>query len=161
MPSRSLLSIEHDTSLRVQVQPRLFQPSYNSNKHHSMLTMFAWKVLRKLWPRRRHCGLLWWILLSQWGEDATMIKCPMGYYCPNGSAAKIPCTRGWYCAHDGLSAPTYQCAPGSYCTLNSSSATPRDGVTGNICPRGKYCPLGTAVPNDCPIGMFLNSTGNV
>ena len=94
-------------------------------------------------------------------KDATMIKCPTGYYCPNGSAAKIPCTRGWYCAHDGLSVPTYQCAPGSYCTLNSSSATPRDGVTGNICPKGKYCPLGTAVPNDCPIGMFLNSTGNV
>ncbi len=93
-------------------------------------------------------------------RNETMIKCPTGYFAPNGSSDKIPCPGGKYCAHDGLSAPTYDCAGGYYCTLRAYLANPTDNVTGNICPRGKYCPMGTEIPKSCPIGMFLNSTGN-
>lgn len=39
-------------------------------------------------------------------------------------------------------------------------AKPTDGVTGDICPNGTYCPRGSDAPKNCPIGTFLNSTGN-
>lgn len=94
-------------------------------------------------------------------RNATMITCPAGYFCPNGSANKQPCPGGQYCAHDGIAAPTYHCAGGFYCTLRASSANPTDGITGNICPKGHYCPMGTEVSKNCPIGMFLNTTRNV
>jgi hypothetical protein len=38
-------------------------------------------------------------------------------------------------------------------------ATPTDGLTGNVCPAGSYCPEGTISPIKCPIGTFLNYLG--
>lgn len=39
------------------------------------------------------------------------------------------------------------------------SATPSDGETGNICPVGHYCPLGSSYPVVCPDGTYSNTTG--
>ena len=41
----------------------------------------------------------------------------------------------------------------------SSTATPIDGITGQLCPEGSYCLQGTPVPSPCPLGTWTNSTG--
>lgn len=41
-----------------------------------------------------------------------------------------------------------------YCTLGAVIPNPEDGVTGNICPAGSYCDVGTTTPDKCPIGTF-------
>lgn len=88
-------------------------------------------------------------------------RCPVGHYCPNGSALPISCDPGKYCQREELSEPEYYCAAGYYCTSGARQARPTDGDTGDICPNGTYCPLGSAAPKNCPIGTFLNSTGNM
>lgn len=53
------------------------------------------------------------------------------------------------------------CHGGYYCSGSAAVPNPTDGnVTGDICPMGAYCPPGTVVPNLCPQGTYLNSTGN-
>lgn len=39
------------------------------------------------------------------------------------------------------------------------SQMPSGGVTGDICPVGHYCPMGSASPVLCPDGTYSNSTG--
>lgn len=39
------------------------------------------------------------------------------------------------------------------------SPTPTDGVTGDICPLGHFCPMGSTSPVLCPDGTYSNSTG--
>lgn len=39
------------------------------------------------------------------------------------------------------------------------SAMPSDGETGNICPEGHYCPMGSFYPVVCPDGTYSNTTG--
>ena len=51
-------------------------------------------------------------------------------------------------------------AAGHYCLLGSSTPTPTDNVTGNICPMGHYCPRGSAAARACSIGHYLDSVGN-
>jgi hypothetical protein len=34
------------------------------------------------------------------------------------------------------------CSPGFFCLSGAISSTPTDGVTGNYCARGGYCPAG-------------------
>lgn len=65
-----------------------------------------------------------------------------GYYCPEGAPRPIACDPGMYCANWTLAAPMGLCTAGFYCNSTSSSATPTDGVTGNLCPKGHYCPEG-------------------
>ena len=67
---------------------------------------------------------------------------------------------GYYCEMEGLSVETAPCAMGYFCTRGASQPNPTDGVTGDVCPMGKYCPVGTHVPFDCPAGTFSNVTGN-
>ena len=73
-------------------------------------------------------------------DNSTGWICPMGSYCPTGSSFAVACTPGQCCVNDGLSAPTGNCTAGYYCTSGASSPTPVDGVTGNVCPAGSYCP---------------------
>ena len=37
---------------------------------------------------------------------------------------------------------------------------PTDGITGDICPRGGFCPEGSSIQANCPPGTYGNSTGN-
>lgn len=87
-------------------------------------------------------------------------RCPVGHYCPNGSALPIACDPGKFCPRKELSEPEFDCEAGYYCTSGSSQARPTDNVSGNVCPKGTYCPRGAKAPQNCPIGTFLNSTGN-
>ena len=47
---------------------------------------------------------------------------------------------------------TGDCDPSYYCVNGSSSATPIDGATGDICPAGFYCPGDTTMPIPCADG---------
>ena len=49
---------------------------------------------------------------------------------------------------------------GYYCTLGASVGNPVDGTTGDICPRGYYCPLGSVAPLACSIGYYLDAEGS-
>ena len=55
--------------------------------------------------------------------------------------------------------PSGQCAAGYYCTQGANSSTPTDGVTGNICPAGKYCEIGSITGTGCRKGTFSSLTG--
>ena len=111
------------------------------------------------------------------------VTCPQGYYClnatergteygcPNGTYGDrtglsspddcVQCDGGMYCGSTGLSAPTGPCDPGFYCDLGASKSNPEDGVTGNICPQGYYCPQNTTSPLQCSAGTFGGSQGIV
>ena len=106
--------------------------------------------------------------------------CPAGFYCPQGatyptacprgsynphtyansSQACLPCPEGQYCAQQGLSQPSGICAGGFYCESGAIASTPIDGITGNRCPMGHYCPPGSPFPLPCPVGSYSKSTGN-
>lgn len=60
---------------------------------------------------------------------------------------------------DGLSAETGQCYGGFYCTSKATVPNPTDGFTGNVCPEGSYCPVGTTTPQQCLAGTYNNGTG--
>ena len=75
---------------------------------------------------------------------------------------------GWYCpGGNNISRPSdYQCQPGFYCPINSSSMTPCDegrycpiprmSKPGDLCDPGYYCPLQSTKKReeDCPSGNF-------
>ena len=54
----------------------------------------------------------------------------------------------------------YTILTGYFCTLGAHNSTPTDGVTGDICPVGFYCPENSTAPTACPQGTYLNTTGN-
>jgi hypothetical protein len=86
-------------------------------------------------------------------------QCSSGFYWPAGYAVQVPCTPGSYCATAGLNAPTGTCTAGYYCKEGALTATPTDGTTGNKCPYGHYCEAGATLPTACPIGKYLDLTG--
>lgn len=49
---------------------------------------------------------------------------------------------------------------GYYCSGGAVSAMPSDGETGDICPVGHYCPMGSSYPVACPDGTYSNTTGS-
>ena len=61
------------------------------------------------------------------------------------SADCTPCPGGRYCETPGLTQPTGDCQPGFYCSQGANNSSPTDGITGDICPQGKYCEAGSAV----------------
>ena len=72
--------------------------------------------------------------------------CPMGHYCPEGSAMAIACdsgyflnvtgsddigdciicTGGWYCPGTGNDEPVGTCDPGYYCPTGQNDSAPAD-----------------------------------
>lgn len=106
-------------------------------------------------------------------------ECPVGHYCPIHSHKPVPCPVGTYqprlrqpdnssclacdpgnyCNATGASNMTGKCSEGFYCTLRASSSAPQDGITGNICPAGSYCPAGSSQHLYCPNGTFTNHSG--
>ena len=106
-------------------------------------------------------------------------ECPSGYYCPEGSYQPtacsvgtyqpdiqrttisdcLTCDSGKYCNSTGAGSVTDDCSEGFYCTGGSSTPTPLDGTTGNICPVGSYCPLGSSYHTFCPNSTYSNHTG--
>ncbi|XP_038634724.1 neurogenic locus notch homolog protein 3-like [Scyliorhinus canicula] len=70
-----------------------------------------------------------------------------------------PCPSGFYCKEPGKDSVEDFCEAGFYCLKGAKTATPLDGLTGDICPVGHYCPLGSAGPIPCEDGTFVNYTG--
>ena len=105
--------------------------------------------------------------------------CPVGHYCPEESPFPMPCAAGYYqpltqrtalsdcilctpgkyCTNPGSSNYVDDCDAGYYCTGGAITASPTDGTTGNICPEGSYCPLGSPMHMFCPNGTYTNHTG--
>ena len=50
---------------------------------------------------------------------------------------------------------------GYYCVLEANTNTPVDGVTGDVCPVGHYCPEMSSDIVPCPTGTYVNSTQRV
>lgn len=112
--------------------------------------------------------------------SANPVVCPMGFYCVAGLKAPIPCPvgtigidtglvdvlqcvpcpTGQYCDSPGLTSPRAPCDPGFVCYLGANTSTPTDGSSGEICPAGGYCPLGSSVSLPCPPGTFSNTSGS-
>nr|XP_009672374.1 PREDICTED: zonadhesin-like [Struthio camelus australis] len=94
----------------------------------------------------------------------TQFPCPKGTYNPQTRSSLMshctPCDPGHYCAFAGQSRVTGPCLAGFYCSRGVSSPAPTDGLLGNKCPKGTYCPMGSAFPQPCPLGYYSNSTGN-
>ena len=99
-------------------------------------------------PAGFHCGQ----------AQVTPKECPRGYYCVTGVRTPqacpigtyinstrvkrvedcVPCRPGSYCDGTGLPAPRGPCDAGFFCLEGSYSSAPRDGLIGDICPRGGY-----------------------
>ena len=94
---------------------------------------------------------------------ASPIPCPVGSFLPTTGATSLseclPCSSGMYCEYSGQSNVTGLCSAGYYCTSNSSTPTPIDGITGNVCPNSSYCPVGSSQPLTCPNATYMNHTG--
>ena len=86
--------------------------------------------------------------------------CPVGFYCPEGTPSPVSCPPGSYCDRELLSIPAGICQAGYYCTGEASRSDPTDGITGDTCPTGSFCPPNASYPFLCPIGTFSNNTGN-
>ncbi|XP_061917834.1 uncharacterized protein si:ch211-286b4.4 [Entelurus aequoreus] len=102
--------------------------------------------------------------------------CPAGHYCPAGCLSPIPCPvgsvrnttggvslescsicpPGQYCTAEGLVKPSGPCAAGFYCPFDFSSTTPY----AFICPKGHYCPQGSALALPCPTGEYQPNHGS-
>ena len=49
---------------------------------------------------------------------------------------------------------------GYYCNSSASVHSPTDGLTGDVCPMGFYCPFASVAPEPCPSGYYLSSERN-
>ena len=107
-------------------------------------------------------------------------ECPSGSYCPEHSyqpsacpagtyqpytqrtniSACLECDPGKFCNSTSLSAVSGDCYEGFYCSGGASSPSPLDGLTGDICPVGSYCPEGSYTHNYCGNGTYTNHTGS-
>ena len=91
------------------------------------------------------------------------VDCPKGTYNPYRGREKIedcvPCDAGKYCETPGKDSVTSDCNAGYYCAGNASKPNPSDGTTGDICPLGHFCEVGSKKPQPCANGTYMNETG--
>lgn len=112
-------------------------------------------------------------------DGVSIVECPEGHYCTQGTTSPTgcpigtwsnstglatqgecqSCPGGYYCDSVGLTEPKAECSAGYYCSSRAIMDSPSDGVTGDPCTIGHYCPLGTAVPVPCGDGTFMAKTG--
>jgi sugar lactone lactonase YvrE len=78
----------------------------------------------------------------------TPIVCPLKFYCPELTAFPVACPAGTFSNHYGLSTANCSglCELGEYCPLNASQPLP--------CPAGAYCPTTADYPHPCPPGSY-------
>ncbi|XP_044928344.1 SCO-spondin isoform X2 [Mustela putorius furo] len=108
-------------------------------------------------------------------------ECPAGHYCPASTsfASQFPCPRGTYrpqrggvqqsdctlcdpgsyCLLPGLVAISGPCRAGFHCIQAAAVPNPTDGITGDLCPPGHFCPKGSPRPTPCPPGSLLPIPG--
>ncbi|XP_033122761.1 uncharacterized protein LOC117121631 [Anneissia japonica] len=83
------------------------------------------------------------------GHKGTGGLCPVGSFCPKGTAVPLDCPAGTYTGSEGLSSCP-SCVAGYYCPSNTSDPLVYP------CPVGHYCPTGTTYPYEhaCPEGSY-------
>lgn len=86
--------------------------------------------------------------------------CKAGTFCPQGSTAPVPCTPGYYCQTDKLPSVSGECLPGYYCSGSAILPNPVNDTTGDVCPKGHYCPSASPYPLPCGEGEFSDRYGN-
>ncbi|CAH1797039.1 unnamed protein product, partial [Owenia fusiformis] len=86
--------------------------------------------------------------------------CVAGEYCPAGSAAPVPCDPGFHCLTDELDAVSGPCQAGYFCNGSTILPNPVDETTGDICPKGHYCPEQSSAPIACDPGYYSNAFAN-
>ncbi len=123
------------------------------------------------------CAPGWYCTLGSWSTKPTIMgndtgsscECPMltmggkcyaATYCPAGSSAPIPCDPGKYCYNDELYAVSGDCMAGYYCNGSTILPNPVNETTGDICPKGHYCPTASAFPIPCGPGYYSNRFSN-
>lgn len=123
------------------------------------------------------CAPGWYCTLGSWSNKPTIQgndtlnscvcpalsmggMCKAGTYCPEGSAAAIPCDPGKYCLEDELYAVSGDCLAGYYCNGSTILPNPVNDTTGDICPKGHYCPTGSAYPTPCVPGTYASRLQN-
>lgn len=109
-------------------------------------------------------------------EEPTI--CPQGYYCEVSSSIPTACPKGTYgdgimleqesdctdcdmsmfCSQSGLGSPDGLCDPGYFCTSKATVPNPTDGTTGDVCPAGGFCEMGSKVSGSCPPGSYNPNT---
>ena len=90
---------------------------------------------------------------SEGSSTSRQNECPIGFYCPRGSSTPTLCEAGYYCPVKLLNSSYMPCSAGYFCSQGSSKYRPPNGsVFGGPCPKGRYCPEGSAVPELCPPG---------
>jgi hypothetical protein len=68
------------------------------------------------------------------------------------------CDRGWYCDAPGLLQARAPCDPGYVCYAGATTSGPIDGVTGELCLAGGYCPVGKYCCHITSGKIFWNGT---
>ncbi|XP_075695378.1 uncharacterized protein LOC142661742 isoform X2 [Rhinoderma darwinii] len=123
------------------------------------------------------CPLGFYCDTSELGGVVIPQPCPAGYFCPRGTQSGVEhrcpggtyssasqlaaqaecrsCPSGYYCAGEGLTEPSGRCLPGFWCIGRAETSNPTDGVTGNVCPAGKFCEDGD-ISGDCKAGHFCD-----
>jgi hypothetical protein len=81
--------------------------------------------------------------------------CPIGSYCPPGTAVPLGCPAGRYTNVEQQSECT-ECKKGYYCTENATT------YEDSVCPSGYYCPPGTRYSFEfpCPKGSYNPVNGS-
>ncbi|XP_051895680.1 uncharacterized protein LOC127583597 [Pristis pectinata] len=100
------------------------------------------------------------------------VKCPLGHREYDGSSRKTfnstcePCPAGYYGNHSDRQI-CLECQAGVVCLQGATTTDPPSNVTeyeltvfrSYICPKGHYCPNGSAEPIPCPVGTYNPSEG--
>ncbi len=93
------------------------------------------------------------------GGQGTCTLCPAGVFGNRSglatAACTAPCPAGRFGAVMGASAETCSglCSAGYFCVAGSTNATAA------ICPVGRYSSWGAGACEDCPVGLFGNTSG--
>nr|CCA16646.1 conserved hypothetical protein [Albugo laibachii Nc14] len=123
---------------------------------------------------------------TRFGGNAIVDKneCPMGHFCPQGTAhplacppgtysnstklqAQHQCTRcdlGHYCSESGATSVMGVCALGFFCRRGCMESMPTKidreaDEGGDQCPQGTYCSEGSMEPLPCPPGTYSDAFG--
>lgn len=115
----------------------------------------------------------WWKIGSVTSPNGDI--CVRGNTCGKGVSQMTPCTAGYYCPYDLMTAldTTLTCREGFYCSGGAYTKTPGNpiyttvtarpsgthptgsDVTGDICRAGYYCPANSSKQFACDAGSFM------
>mmetsp|Transcript_25097 Transcript_25097/g.27849 ORF Transcript_25097/g.27849 Transcript_25097/m.27849 type:complete len:558 (+) Transcript_25097:3592-5265(+) len=103
------------------------------------------------------------------------LQTPEGYYTAAGASQYLttPCQAGYYCLPGSITGTQFPCPPGTFrgltagrvpedCTVCKSGfiCATEATVTPSNCGQGNYCPIGTVIAEQCPVGTYSANVNN-